>query len=164
MKNLTDLLKANTVETFKDKVENGQLDKLIEAMPDYQFQAGVLVSSDNPRLIEAKGSSEMYAAYGNLKCFGLEGFGSSFNQKIWGHGIGAFNCAGGIYNACEGNNWKSFFRKARYVHARAVASTGGIVQITWFDENQCPIGQFNSLAEDAGVFEVRCDGRWKVCD
>lgn len=164
MKNVNDLLKENTLKTFKGKVDNDSLDKLIQSMPDYEFKDGIFIASNDPRLINAKASLKM-VFYGELNCFDLEGYKSTFCQKVWGPGVGSVDSViGGMYNVYEDSNWPYFFRQADKVHVQGIAGTVGTVQISWFDKNNTPIGQFNSAAVGAGVFEAGGDGRWNVRD
>lgn len=165
MENLSDVFKANTLSTFKGKVDDNKLNKFIESMPDYKFKNGVFIPSNDSALIQAKASAKMFLIYGEMDCFDLEGYKSTFKQRIWGLGAGGFDAViGGIYNVYEGNNWPYFFRQAAYAHAQAIAGTIGTLQITWFDNSGVPIGQFNSAVVGAGAFEIGCDGHWNVRD
>jgi len=165
MDNINDIIKENTLNTFKGKVDNDKLEKFIQSMPDYGFKDGLLIPSNDSQLLSAKASIKMFLFYGEISCFEVEGYRSTFSQKIWGLGAGGFDAvAGGIYNAYEGNNWPYFFRQAAYAHAQGAAGTVGVIQITWFDNNKTPIGQYNGAAVGAGAFEVGCDGHWNVND
>lgn len=165
MENVNEIIKANTLKSFEGKVDSDSLDKLIQAMPDYKFEDGVYIPSNDPGLISAKASLKMFLIYGEIDCYDLDGYKSTFGQKIWGLGAGSFDSViGGIYNVYENSNWPYFFRRAAGAYVQGFAGTIGTVQITWFDENKVPIGQFNSAAVGAGVFGAGCDGHWNVRD
>lgn len=102
----------------------------------------------------------MIGIYGRVTCE-LTNKPYKFSESAWGLGGAGFSSLGTIFNVYEPSNWDAFFRNTRSYHAQGFAGAAGIFQITWFDGDNDPIGQFNSVAVGAGVFQVGGKGRWQ---
>ena len=65
-----------------------------------------------------------------------------------------------MYNTYEVDNWDAFFRNTASLWAQGASYLGGTFQITWFDSDVIPIGQFNGVMAGIGTFEVGNNGHW----
>lgn len=104
----------------------------------------------------------MLAFYGRVTCE-MTSLPYTFSATAWGIGGAGFTSLGTIYNVFGNSeqSWERFFKETRKYHAQGIAKAGGVYQITWFDRNDYPIGQFNSVAVGVGVFQVGGTGKWK---
>ncbi|WP_298511954.1 hypothetical protein [uncultured Kordia sp.] len=152
--------KEATIEAFKDKVEDVKLYNLLQNIENSVKRPVDSDSLDDSRFIEATGGIIMLAIYGRVTC-DVSNMPYSFAANAWGVGGAGFTSLGTMYNVYGDSNWERFFKEVRSYHAQGIAKAGGIYQITWFDRNNDPIGQFNSVAIGVGVFQVGGKGKWK---
>lgn len=146
-----------TIKALKGKVDDAELQSFLQKMDDSR---NLLGTSNDDRCIEATGSIIVAAVYGKVKCE-ISSLPYVFDASVWGIGAAGFTALGTIFNAYDPSNWDYFFKKVRKFHAQGIAKGGGVFQITFFDKKNVPIGQFNSVAVGAGVFQVGGEGKWK---
>jgi hypothetical protein len=151
--------KAATIKALAGKVKDEDVQNFLSHMPGKtSVSAGLKSIADQA---EAKGETYTVAIYGYVKCIPTH-LDHEFEANHWGIGLSAMASYGSMYTAYEGTDtWKWLFSETRGYHAQGIADGGGILQITWYNGKNVPIGQFNSAAGGIGVFEVGGKGRWK---
>lgn len=147
-----------TIRTYKDKVPQDVLDKIIALGPEPHESAPeqkALLGAPNAG---AKVNVTAAFVYGTIECE-ISAQKKIFNGTHWGIGLAGFAASGNIYTAYD--NWQAFFDNAKAYHVQSAGVAGGVVQVNWFNKNGVPVGQFNGIAGGAGAMEVGGSGSWK---
>ncbi|MCE5285670.1 MAG: hypothetical protein LLG02_07470 [Pelosinus sp.] len=150
--------KKITLDAFKNKIPDTQIDELLKHMPTgcHNHCCGVGGISE---VNGADASILSAVVWSKVKCY-PDNQPWKFEAQAWGPAVCGGSCAGFMYNFYEPNDWDAFFRNTASFWAQGVSYLGGIFQITWFDSNSKLIGQFNGAMAGVGVFEVANKGHW----
>lgn len=145
-----------TIKTYKDKVPQDVLDKILALVPEYyEREQRKLLGAPNTG---AKLNVTAAFVYGTIECE-INSQRKRFKGTHWGIGLAGFAATGNIYTAY--GDWNSFFNNAKAYHVQSAGVAGGFVQVTWFNNDALPVGQFNGVAGGAGAMEVGGSGFWK---
>lgn len=149
--------KQATLTALKGKVDEHELNKFVENVSDEQLLKSATRAVGVPGPVEAKGETYTVLVYGYVKCTPTH-LDHVFEANHWGLGLAGLTSYGTMYTAYE--SYDALFRNTTGYHAQGVAEAGGIFQITWFNKDAVPVGQFNSVAGGIGAFEVGGKGKW----
>lgn len=148
--------KAASVKALTGKVNDDDINNFLNYLTVDNVEGDNIVGIPRPK--EAKSELYTVGVYGYVKCTPTH-LPYHFEANHWGLGLAVMACYGTMYTAYA--NWEDLFNETRGYHAQGIADAGGILQITWFNGDHKPIGQFNSVAGGIGIFEVGGKGRWK---
>ena len=140
--------KTATLKALKGKVKEDKVKGFLDSIG----------KAEVPAPIGATASLTFVLFYGVVKCEPNEK-PYIFEHDVWGVGGAAVSSDGFMYTAYQ--NWDAFFRQTTAFHVQGIAEGGGILQITWFNKDGLPIGQYNGIAKGIGVFEAGGAGTWK---
>jgi hypothetical protein len=79
-------------------------------------------------------------------------------EVAWGLG-GAVSASGGVLYTTY-DRWEGLWDNTVAYHAQGIAEGGGFLQITWFNSQALPTGQFNAVAGGISAFEVGGSWHW----
>jgi hypothetical protein len=148
-----------TLTSYKGKIPDEGLSSLLEHMPT--VSSAVTKSAANslgsPGSVSAKVNVAVAFVYGTVDCT-IDSLRKNFHAEFWGLGLAGFASTGIMYTAYD--SWEAFFANSHGYHAQGGGAAAGVVQVTWFNGNGTPVGQYNGVAGGVGAFEVGGKGSW----
>lgn len=139
-------LQEATITGMKGRIDAAEVEKFLNGA----------VGAKAPAPIGATASLNI-CVWGELSCTPADQ-PWIFDRYVWG-GPAYFGAATGfLYTAYD--TWDQFFQNAASVWAQGVATGGGVLQITWFNGDGTPCGQFNGVSGAAGLVECGNKGTW----